>query len=666
LWQRRLRILTAILAGTMSLLAQDMVGPPRQRLVVSRKPEPKKADAPIVPPRALPVSDDGVRLALADAETLSFDERFFTRWLWIPEHGGLVDFAKDRRIMRLSSLALGYVSRGSSPQLPYPVAGGILLRVDLRRWWPQIKDLKEILALWEEFAFDPAFSLLLTKDTIAFSGILISELPKRKIRRTVTRKRPGWTKTYRTINHPGGRLIVNDDFSTDHGQREAGSWKVPLYWKSGDVQEIVEEEVAALSGDVDVVRLNAPHINPIVFERLQKHTSSLAPVVSWHYFVSRALTSIKDKGVYKTIWGGLYYDLRGIKKARDVLGKDTKATDLDLFLQELGIGNIRGGETFKTLFNRLRSDQRAALFKSRVTGKPRGILGFNTPAGQEGSTFGAITYDVRDQDVDLGSRAYLNLLDPQAKAHEVIFGTRWGLLIFALFNGDGALQDEVPPDIAIDYTIPNGNTKRLQILGCIACHSTDGRDGWQPFSNDVLRLLRGRLAPDVFDDFVRGRDVKIRDPFRVSDTLDRLAGLYRGNMDKSLRRARDDLAEGTLRVTGPWEGVDQTDICKQAATFLFDSYRDIWWNTVSARDALRHLGLETDPRESEKLYKLLLPPDVRAFVGGLNVAPEDARIAAPGQGLGVPWTDFALSWSFSQSRIQKNPLWVKLRERKTR
>src|SRR5262249_53356829 len=156
--------------------------------------------------------------------------------------------------------------------------------------------------------------------------------------------------------------------------------------------------------------------------KLQAECHSAAPVVEGHYFMTRALSTIQDKGVFKTVFGGLYYRLRGIKKST-VKG----ASDLDLFFQELGIGNIKAGLTQEKLFNDLRSDQRIAMFRSDITGKPREVSGFHTPADREGASWGAITGDIKDGDVDIGDRSFANLLTPRRQAREAIFPTRTGL-----------------------------------------------------------------------------------------------------------------------------------------------------------------------------------------------------------------------------------------------
>lgn len=592
------------------------------------RPDAPAPAAPEEPAKLLQTPDDAVRAALADAALLPPYDLPFTRYLWVPDG--------DKRSLRTASLALNYVSRASAIYRPFPAAAGHLIRVDLRMYAPRDNDLKEWLGLWEELSFDPAFSLLITRDTVDFVGKeLLESIPRRTLRTTVTRTR-----------------------KVKKSAQEKDSQGRPLYW-AGDrsrpvlieieveerYEEQVEKRVFPLESGFDVVRVNAPHIDPVRYARLQLLLGTTAPVVEHRYFKTRVLTTIKDKKVFAQVFGGLYYDFRGVKKAQDVLGKDTKATDLDLYFENLGIGNIKAGETADKLFDRLRSDQRLAVFRSGVTGKPREVSMFHTPADKEGGGWGAITGDIKDGDIDIGDRSYANLLNPRRAARESIFPAANGFPVFGLFNDKGALQDEVPPDVAVDFTIPAPHTRRLQAaIGCIRCHGTDGSDGWKPLTNDVKKLLKELdLFGDLSDKGFRATGVNY-------DVLDRLAGLYAGNFDKNLRRARDDMAEVTLRATGPWdESQDQADAAKVASTRLSDEYSGYNYDLIDAHEALKELGLQVPKAQAAAYFKALLPPDLRADVG-VGYIPEDPRIGALRAGLSINRADWSLAYSFAADR----------------
>src|ERR1019366_9304590 len=128
----------------------------------------------------------------------------------------------------------------------------------------------------------------------------------------------------------------------------------------------------------------------------------------------------------------------------------------------------------------------------------------------------------------------------------------------------------------------------------------------------------GRL--DIFNDVGLRRRIQ-------SDIIDRIAGRYTGDFSKNLRRARDDVAEATLKSTGPWEGSeDQTDVAKLAAQRLHDEYKWYWWDLVDCGRALHDLGIKCDSRDANKIFKAILPADLRSFQDG--IFPEDVRIGA--------------------------------------
>lgn len=586
-WKRTWRfiVLATGTALTGFLLSADI--PYRRPVYPSADPQAESvpATAPARPDIILLMRPaDAVTLALADLRTIAPPVRCYVRYLWIPS--GEVDAA------RVASLALNYVSRGSVIRRPDSVAAGHLLRVDLRWYAPRETDLREWISTWEEFSFDPTFSQLVTKDSLEFAQQLA--------------------------------VVAQPEV--------AGHPKRPVIRPRG-------------TPVIDVVRQNAGHLPGTAMAELQAITHSQAPIVEHRYFLTRTLSTIRDKGVFAQVWGGLYYQLRGIKKST------TKgATDLDVFFDSLGVGNIKAGIKQEQVFENLRSDQRIALFRSDITGKPREVSMFHTLADREGGSFGAITGDIKDADVDVGDRSFANLLSPRRQAREAIFPGRTSLSIFALFNGAGELQDEVPPDVAVDATIPAPYTRRLQsAIGCIRCHQADGSDGWKPLTNDVKKLMAGRM--DIFGDLSRGFGAF------DTDTIDRLAGLYAGEFSKNLRRARDDVAEATLLATGSFDLKDsQAKIAKTAAQKMSDLYADYNYALVDAEKALRESGVDVPKAKSVEIFKRLMDlptPDVN------GVYLEKPAILAIASGIGVLRSDFSLVESEILSRVQANLLKVK-------
>ncbi len=385
-----------------------------------------------------------------------------------------------------------------------------------------------------------------------------------------------------------------------------------------------------------MIRLNPASIDPAAFDSLQQMLGTEAPVVSHTYFMRRALSSIQGKGLFKTLYGGLYVNFRGLKKS------DKKGvSDLDLLLESLGIGGR--GKNFKQIFDELRSDRRVAIFRSDVTGKPRRVIILPTLVGEGVAGVCIITQDLKDESIDVGKHPILNLADSDVDAMEVIYTLANGHLGYDLFNGEGVRQDEVPPDVAQDRTIPTPHTMRLEYpISCIRCHGSD--DGWKPLRNDVKRLLAGRL--DVFGDVTNKNG-------EIPDTLDRLARQYAGSPNKTLSRARDDFAESVLRSTGTWkESKDQTDVIKLSCSRIGSIWAAHNYDLVTARTGLIELGFDVPEERSVAFLKALLPPDQASQVGGIYL--EDPRVGALQEGIGIGRTDWDLTYSFSAFRALRS------------
>lgn len=560
-------------------------------------------------PHLVPTGDDALRLARADCRTLPEGDRPFVRYLWA--RGG------DVATLRALSFAVNVVSRASVVVRPHPLGKGDLLvvRLDLRAYAPREADLKEWLTLWEEFQFDPDFSLLITKGSLKFAT---AQFPSWKGR--------GWVSRWKSTKKDGKTV----------------------WWRSNQVEEF---SFGTLK-DVELVRTPSPELDPSAFLELASLTGSQAPVVSADYFLVRVLSTIKDRGVYALVYGGLYYDFAGVRKA-----DNAKATDEDLLLESLGVGSVAAGVTARKLFERLRGDQRVATFRSQVTGSPRQVELFHhlAVAPDVGAPLVSFTHDLRNQDVDVDVHPVANLLDFKDAAREVIWVRANGLHGYALFNGQGARQDEVPPDVARDHTIPPPHTARLQAaLSCIACHEAEGSDGWKSVTNDVQKLLGPRHGrPDVFGDLSRLGQT-------VPDTVDRLAGLYRGDFGRALARSRDDYALAVLKATGPWPGSNraQADAVQLTAQKVVGLARAYVHDLVTPERALLELGVNARGHDGAALLGRLLRPDPDGAVGvpeaGVVVVPEDPRLAALRAGLGVGRFDWGFTRAFAAARVRQN------------
>ena len=546
--------------------------------------------------------DQATKWAKKDLDSLTRLDRLFTRYLWI-RNGSQMG-------RKLGSLTLNYISRSTVIHRPQVVADGYLLRVDLRLFYPTTKDLQEVLILWEQFQFDPAFSRLLTKamiENLSNQGIVVEGV----------------------VEVGEKRILV----------------KTPPYTENGSTFE---------SRWVDLIRQTGPHVQDLA--ELQKDTNSSVPIVELDYFIYRALSTVKDDGLYKQVWGGLYYDLAGIKTAKEV--GDKKSTDLDVLFRDLGIGDAEKGLKAEDVIENARADQRVAVFISKVTGKPREIIFLNIMASRFGEQQGfvIITQDLRDKDVDIDFDPIRNFRKFSAKAgkvaaREVIFTTIRGPHGFALYDGQGARQDEAPPDVVNDHQIPAPYTKRLQgAKSCIICHGFDGSDGLKPVTNDVKSLTRFNLNKPRLD--IKGDFGKDNVGKSLQEQYDRFAGQYAGSPDEGLRRGRRDYIKAILRATGPFfEGGDQTDIAKTTAVGYDGVFRCYWWDGVNAKKALYELGYDIPEGKAGEVLNGLLPPDPLSKVG--DFYQEDPTIAALKNGLTVSRTAWSLSYSFAALRVKQ-------------
>lgn len=515
-----------------------------------------------------PDENVAVAKAVKDILTVNVHDRKYVRYIW------LQDGSQDA--LHSVSLTLNYISRTSTIKRPIFIDHD-LVKFDCRYYG--------IDATWNELRFDPKFSLLLTKDTLAFIGI----------------------KTRKQV------LVDSPPFQED-GKTYTKKWA----WVEEEVKQVTEDVVQAVS----------PHLDQKAFGILVNETGSPAPIVSDRYFTVRALSTIQDKGAYKIIYGGLYYQFANIQTGLK------KGTDEDNLFEQLGVGDVESGITAKRIFDRLRSDQRVAIFRSNITGRPRRIDFLRTLAGLDTQSFVSVTHDIKAEDIDIGKHPVMNLLDFKDAAREIIFEKANGLHGFALYDGNGKRTDEAPPDIAIDHLVPAPHSTRLQpAIGCIRCHGKEG--GWRVVNNDAKKLLGGLL--DIF-------------PSRKADEIDRLVGLYSGNVEnKLLPRGRDDYASAILKSTGPW-GKDQTEIVSTSSSYLSNLWKEYWYDTIDASAALIELGIKHDKKEAVTILRKLLPP-VPVIIDGR--IPEDPRIGALLVGLSINRSDFDLVYSFIAKRVKK-------------
>ncbi len=225
-------------------------------------------------PQVIPTENDALALAAADIATIPVFDRCYVRYLWVKPSDTL------HEDMQCLSLACNYISRATVIVRPMPLGKDrlMLLRIDLRHYWPKERDLEEVLKAWEEFRFDPRFNLLLTRDTLKFAiGV---DLPTGK-KSTTKKKREFADKQSYKDAKTGAYLGYWDE-------------QTKTYHKNPWVEEVCQEQGGLFDSGDDVVRVVAPHLDPLLVAALVEQTRSQAPVVNSGYFLTRHPRGIRS------------------------------------------------------------------------------------------------------------------------------------------------------------------------------------------------------------------------------------------------------------------------------------------------------------------------------------------------------------------------------------
>lgn len=341
---------------------------------------------------------------------------------------------------------------------------------------------------------------------------------------------------------------------------------------------------------------------------LQGMTLSTAPIQRADRFIVKTLTQID---------GGNYYAWAGIRKSQKA-GR----TDFDQFLLDHGVDS--------ELAAKLKAERRAAVFRSGVTAKPRAIE-------EVQGLLGVVTYtnDLADNNLDPNAHPILTLLRPKFDATEAIAIRANGHCSFALFNGQGALQDVVPDNITKDHTVPVPNTARLQpAISCIRCHATG--KGFRTTRNDVQTLL---TAPP--DENGLQLDIKAY-PGLSRQQIDEILGKYRGNLER-LNRGREDYSDGVFLST---RGLSVEAIAGIVKT-IDDAYR---FADVTPQVACRELGIAVDEKGAVEHLRKLLPP----------IEYEDGRTGFLRLGISLTRQDWEATYIDNATRSR--PAYLKIAE----
>lgn len=335
------------------------------------------------------------------------------------------------------------------------------------------------------------------------------------------------------------------------------------------------------------------------------NTGLAAAVISPHLAQEQAVAlaglSISTGAIYRadfllvkmlsTLEGGKYYDFLQVPRQSRKRADGSVATPQDDFLASLGV--------FEEVSQNISGDQRSALFRSNVTGKPRRIDVLHGVG--RGGTLATITHDIADEDIAAGQHPIRNLLAFKDRAREIIVERSNGTHAFILTDANGNFQDSAPDNVVRDHTVPPPHTSRLQpAISCVRCHGPF--DGMQPFGNDVQKLLASNI--DVFADLGTG--------LSREQAIDRLAGLYAGQLDTPdgpIGRARRDYSAMMYRLTG---GVDpftddlDSSIAANLSAHVSQVFSSYHYDIVTPERACVELGLLVEAGQGAKGLNYLL------------------------------------------------------------
>ena len=383
------------------------------------------------------------------------------------------------------------------------------------------------------------------------------------------------------------------------------------------------------------IHVPAPHVAQ-GYSLLEQATSfhdfpSFAPLVRADDFLRRMAS------VYE---GGLYYHAVGFIRRGHAL------SEAEIF-HEVGLDVLLSRE--------VSADQRAGMFQSGVTGKPRTVEQVQGAIG-----LARVTFDVFDVDVDASRHAIYQLEDgvKKARGKELIFERANGLFGYFLTDGAGNLlvDQPAPQELVTDSTVPPPHTANLfPPISCIRCHGPSG--GVQEVRNDVATLLSGGPGEvNLFD------DLGSKDERRA--TVDRIAGRYSAGdtFQEDMGRSRNSYADAVWRATLGSGILGKTGVAEKAAANISNQYADYWYArsksvaNVDADRALLEWGYRVKkPGDGKHVLRQVMPANrVDVLIDGRPVEFSDPAAEALKRGLSIRRQDFNRIYALGAYVITQN------------
>lgn len=370
----------------------------------------------------------------------------------------------------------------------------------------------------------------------------------------------------------------------------------------------------------------APHVEP-GYSLLEAETHSFAPLVRADDFLRRMVS---------TVAGGLYYHAIGF--VRD--GK--RLTEAEIFKQ-VGLDVL--------LSRKVEGDDRAAVFQSAVTEKPRTVEQVQGAIGRA-----RVTYDIFDEDVDPARHAIYDLLNSidKARGKEIIFERANGTLGFVLTDGAGKLVDVAPQNLVTDHRVPPPATANLfPMLSCLRCHGPTG--GIQDVRNDVPTLLGGGTGEVDYFDNLNSKDGRFA-------TVDRITGLYAASdkFNSDLADSRNKFADVVFRATRGMSAKADENVVPKALDAISRQYADYFYArslteaNVNPDRACLELGYKCQPGQGAAVLRQIIPVGrVDAVIDGVAVEFADPALSALRRGMSIRRQDWQRIAPYAAYQVQQ-------------
>ena len=255
----------------------------------------------------------------------------------------------------------------------------------------------------------------------------------------------------------------------------------------------------------------------------------------------------------------------------------------------------------------LRGDKGALLLVSGVTGKSRIVM---TIFGLASRRPMVTTFDFKDSRIRPDQQFIRNIIEfqPFSDANETFVPMSNGLIEFLISNGKGEFIRVVPPDIAVDYTKPDGHTKELEMgMSCILCHANE--NGYKTASNDMEFLL-GADTDFFGEDFSYTRNGK-KITLNREETVALVASRFGERIDEPdgiLGRARRDYIRSVGTLIRHKVTADGPTAVQQVGIKLKQIYHAYRYAKVDARQACRELGVNVPEGQGRAVLRRLVPP----------------------------------------------------------